>query len=154
MFGLSMIQERLAFAAVLVLVVVGFAWHERYVGGQKCLQNVEKANAVEQVKEEKQHNVDTITVQSEGKAFADATSAPLATPAPIIRLGVCTKLPGKTVQGTPAAGSGPNATAPSGRGDSPPVTVWDTTSIVTTGRNADAQIRGLQAYITDVCRPK
>lgn len=152
MFGLSLIQERLAFLGIIVAIVLGFAWHERYVGGQKCLRNVEKANAVETAKEDKQHTTDLSTVTIEGKTYAAAKSAPLATPAPVIRM--CPKLPGKTVLGPAEARPSPDDGAPGGGGNSSQPTIWDTTPLVKTGRDADAQIRGLQDYIITVCRPK
>jgi hypothetical protein len=152
MFGLSIIQERAAFIAVLVLVVIGAAWHERYVGAQGCLKNVEKANVVETAKEEKQHTADTTTVQTEAKTYAAAKSAPLTVPAP--RIGLCPALPRKALSGTPAPGSAPNAGTPGGGADTVKPTFWDTTALVKAGRDADAQIRGLQDYIITVCRPQ
>ena len=152
MFGLSIIQERLAFVGVIILVVIGFAWHERYVGAQGCLKNVEKANAVEQAKEVKQHTVDVTTATSEGETFAKTTAAPLAKPAPTIRL--CPPLRGKALLPSSAARPEANAEVPSGGENPQQPTFWDTTPIVKAGRDADAQIAGLQDYITNVCRPK
>ena len=106
MFGLSVIQERLAFVGVLAVVVFGFAWHERSIGAQKCLQNVEKANVVEEKKQEKQHTIDEITVKSEGKTFEDTIKAPIA-PAPVVRL--CPSLHREAVPAAPTAGAEPDA---------------------------------------------
>src|SRR4029077_5526710 len=154
MFGLPILYERLAFIGIIVAVIFGFAWHERSMGAQKCLSNVQKANVVEQKKEEKQYATDTVTVQSEGKTYADTTRAPLSTPAPVIRLGMCPKLPGKAVSGSSTPGPSTDVGTESGGGDQKQPTLWDTTARVKTGRDADAQIRRLQDYIIKVCRPK
>src|SRR6266404_9496551 len=151
MFGLSMLQERLILLGVLVIVIFGFAWHERHIGAQKCLQNVEKASAIEEGKQATQYTADQGTVSNEGKTYEAAKTAPIA-PAPVIRL--CPHLPRQAVQAAPSAGSQADGKAPGGADDSQGVTVWDTTALVKAGRDADAQITGLQDYILNVCRPK
>lgn len=151
MLGLSMLQERLILLGVLIIVIFGFAWHERHIGAQKCLQNVEKASALEEGKQATQYTADQRTVSNEGKTYEAAKTASVA-PAPVIRL--CPKLPRQTVQ--VASGTRPkaDAKASSGGGDSPQPALWDSTPVVKAGRDADAQISGLQDYILYVCRPK
>ncbi|SRR6266404_3686015 len=151
MFGLSMLQERLILLGVFILVIFGFAWHERHIGAQKCLQNVDKANAIEESKQATQYTADQGTVSNEGKTYEAAKTAPVA-PAPVVRL--CPRLPRQAVQATPDAGSTTDGKASGGREASPGVTAWDTTALVKAGRDADAQIAGLQDYILQVCRPK
>src|SRR6266404_8739410 len=151
MFGLSMLQERLILLGVFILVIFGFAWHERHIGAQKCLQNVDKASAIEESKQATQYTADQGTVSNEGKTYEAAKTAPVA-PAPVVRL--CPRLPRQAVQAAAGSGSAVDGKAPGGGGDSAQPTLWDSTPVVKAGRDADAQIAGLQDYILNVCRPK
>ena len=152
MFGFTTRLELiLAGSVILCLAFIGWSWHERHIGAQKCLQNVEKASAIEESKQATQYTADQGTVSNEGKTYEAAKTAPVA-PAPVIRL--CPKLPRQTVQGAPSAGPQADGKASGGADDSQGVTVWDTTALVKAGRDADAQITGLQDYILNVCRPK
>src|SRR6266404_4368600 len=131
MFGLSMLQERLILLGVLVIVIFGFAWHERHIGAQKCLQNVEKASAIEAGKQATQYTADQGTVSNEGKTYEAAKTAPIA-PAPVVRL--CPRLPRQAVQGAAVPGPKADAEVPSGKGDSGQSTLWDSTPVVKAGR--------------------
>lgn len=151
MFGLTQIQERLISLGIMAVMAVSGFFYIEHLGAQKCLRNVEKANVVEERKEDKQHAADVITVQHEGQTLEAIKAAPIA-PAPVVRL--CPKLHSQTVQGSSAARSSPDAVPPSGGDNSSQPTLWDSTPVAKAGRDADAQIRGLQDYITNVCRPK
>ena len=155
MFGLSQAAERIVWVLALVLVsalvIFGYSWHERRVGAAGCIQSVQKTNAAAEVKEEKQHAVDTGTVQREGTTYAAQIAAPVIR-APIIRL--CPEIPRSPVPAAAGAGPEDHAQAPGGEGDQGRPTTWDSTPVVRAGRDADAQIAGLQDYILNVCRPK
>lgn len=155
MFGLSQLQERLISLGVLALVVVGFMFHERHIGAKECVQNVAKSNEAEQQRETVQRGKDEGTVQKEGKDFETAKTEPIA-PAPVITLGVCPDVHHKASTTAPAASSGHNGEAPLRADDTglPTTVQWNTEPVVRAGHDADAQITGLQDYITTVCRPK
>lgn len=133
--------------AAALLAGSGFIGGVRYVRGQEA-----RAIVKEVKKEEAQHDRDVGTVVAEGSTYDRETSAPLNTPAPSIR--VC-PAPRKV---PPASPAGPKVDAAGPlRGDDTqiaPAIVWDSTPTVVAGRDADAQVAGLQDYIVRVCRPK
>src|SRR5438132_11877704 len=151
MFGLSQLEERLVWALLVIVVVLGFSWHERRIGAAGCLQNVQKTNAAAEVKEEKQHSTDVGTVQKEGTTYAVQIAAPVLR-APIIRL--CPDLHVPPLQGAAAPGSEAHQDAADRGADSGEPPTWDSTPVVQAGRDANAHIAGLQDYILKVCRPK
>src|SRR6266404_7826380 len=112
MFGFTTRLELILVGCVILcLAFIGWSWHERHIGAQKCLQNVEKANAVEEGKQATQYTADQGTVSNEGKTYEAAKTAPIA-PAPVVRL--CPKLPRQAVQAAPSAGSQADGKAPGG----------------------------------------
>jgi hypothetical protein len=152
MFGLTQVQERLVLTLAFILLFIGYSWYERHKGASECLGNVAKANAVEQKKENIQHTADVGVVQREGQKYVETIGAPLTIAAPVIRL--CPALSGETVSATASAGPEAHAEASVRGGDTEQSTFWDSTPVVKAGRDANAQIAGLQEYITKVCRPK
>lgn len=152
MFGLSQLYERLILLGVIAVMAVSGFFYIEHLGAQKCVKDYEAASAVETRKENVQHGKDVTTTQNEGQTFEAAKTAPVA-PAPVVSL--CSPLhrPAKQAPATPT--SSPDAKAPGGATpeELPPVR-WDTEPIVRIGHEADAQIAGLQDYITNVCRPK
>src|SRR5205807_3129788 len=95
MFGLSQLEERLIWAAILIVVILAASWHERRVGAAGCLQNVKKTNTATELKEERQHSADVETVHREGAAYALQIAAPVFR-APVIRL--CPDFPRSPLQ--------------------------------------------------------
>ena len=151
MFGLSKLESSLILTLLLAVVIVGWTWYERHAGAAGCLQGVKASNAAAEVKEEKQHSADTATVQREGVTYAVQIAAPIIA-APRIRL--CPELHVAPLQASAAPGSEPDAKA-ADRGEDPQrATTWDSTPVVQAGRDANAQIAGLEDYILKVCRPK
>ena len=151
MFGLSKLESSLILTLLLAVVIVGWTWYEQHAGAAGCLQSVQKTNAATEVKEEKQHSADTETVHHEGATYALQIAAPIL-PAPIIRL--CPELHVAPLQASAAPGPEPDAKA-ADRGEDPQrATTWDSTPVVQAGRDANAQIAGLEDYILKVCRPK
>ena len=151
MFGLTQLQERLISLGIMAVAAVCMFFYIEHLGAQKCLQNVEKASAIEESKQATQYTADQGTVSNEGKTYEAAKTAPVA-PAPVVRL--CPRLPRQAVQAAAGSGSAVDGKAPGGGGDSAQPTLWDSTPVVKAGRDADAQIAGLQDYILNVCRPK
>ena len=151
MFGLSKLEGALILTLLLAVVVVGWTLYERHAGAAGCLQGVKATNTAAEAKEETQHATDVGTVQKEGTTYAGAIAAPIL-PAPIIRL--CPDLHVPSLQAGAIAGPSADAEAPHGAGDQGQPATWDSTPVVRAGRDADAQIAGLQDYILKVCRPK
>src|SRR5438132_4882338 len=144
MFGLSKLEGCLILTLLVAVIIVGWSWYERHAGAAGCLQGVKANNAAAEVKEEKQHSADVGTVQKEGTTYAVTIAAPVL-PAPIIRL--CPDLHVPTLQASAGPGSAPDAEAPGREGDQGQPATWDSTPVVRAGRDADAQIAGLQDYI-------
>src|SRR6266436_8465223 len=112
MFGFTTRLELiLAGSVILCLAFIGWSWHERHIGAQKCLQNVEKASAIEESKQATQYTADQGTVSNEGKTYEAAKTAPVA-PAPVVRL--CPRLPRQAVQAAAGSGSAVDGKAPGG----------------------------------------
>ena len=147
---------RLVAGVIVVVGLVALGWQAevwREGAGRAAESSREAAEALKKAEkaEEKigalKGQIDKMTTKRIGDTFDAVVKAPLSVPAPVYR--VCRAGVPAT---TPATGQ-PDDKAPSGGGDpggSPPV--WDSTPVVTIGRDADAQIAGLQDYITNVCR--
>jgi hypothetical protein len=129
---------------VLILIVVGFAFYFEHRGAKECKQ----ADATAVTKQEA-HNADVLktdiatNTQIEDTLHA-AEIAPIT--APVVR--VCYYKASPVPNSTPTAG-GPDVSTPVRE---EPVAGPDIgRPVLTQGRNADAQIAGLQAYIAKVC---
>ena len=151
MFGLSKLEGALILTLLLAVVVVGWTLYERHAGAAGCLQGVKATNTAAEAKEETQHATDVGTVQKEGTTYAGQIAAPVIR-APIIRL--CPEVPRSPMPAAAGAGPEDHAEAPGREADQGRPTTWDSTPVVRAGRDADAQIAGLQDYILKVCRPK
>jgi hypothetical protein len=154
MFGLTQLQERLISLGIMAVMAISGFFYIEHLGAQKCEKAVEKANVAEVKKETTQRATDIGTTQKEGQTFETAKTEPIA-PAPVITLGVCPTVPRKAGPTAPTAGPGANGEAPVRTANSElPTVQWDTEPIVRIGHEANAQVTGLQDYITNVCRPK
>lgn len=158
-FNLAAPQAAIVTKVVEVVAVLGLAGtvvlYLEHRGAEKCVQNVEASNAKETKKEDIQHGKDVTETQTEGKTFETAKTEPIA-PAPVITLGVCPTLHHKAGPSSATAGSGAHGEAEV-RGEDqglPAVVRWDTEPVVRAGHDADAQVKGLQDYILNVCRPQ
>lgn len=155
MFGLTQVGERVLWIVILVITAIGlvggYTWHERRIGARECTQGVKEATAKEDTREQVQHAADVVTVQKEGKSYEEAVVAPIK-PAPIVW--VCPPVHQETVPAAATAGPETNAKAPVRGEDQSRPTAWDSTLVVKDGRDANAQIEGLQDYIRNVCKPQ
>jgi hypothetical protein len=151
MFGLTQLEERLAWLAILAFVIVGFGWHERGIGTAKCVAADTKAEAKQDEKDAQTHQKQQDAVISEGTTYAAIIAAPPPV-GPPVRLCHDTPHPAP-VPATPAARPGSNdppAIPAASGGDSqkgPDVGP----DLRANDRKADAQVSGLQAYVRDVC---
>lgn len=132
----------------LALLVGGFIGGYNFRGDREAVQAVKIED-----KQNAQHEKDTVAVEDAGSIFAADTAKPLTQPAPVIS--VC-PAPARPMRAPAPARPAPDA-APADGGankEEPTVVRWDSAPVVIAGRNADLQIKGLQDYITNVCRPK
>lgn len=149
MLGLTQLEERIIWIAIVVVVIIGFAWHERHLGAEKCIQGDEKAAAIQEA-----HNADilsrgTTTVFQEAAEYHEAIATPVAHP-----VRVMCESP-RTHEVPAAAASGPvsnGAASLPGPDHSAPVPDQSIgPELQAVGRDADAQIIELQDYIRRVC---
>ena len=149
MFGLTQLEERLLWVVVVVLVIVGFAWHERSLGAAKCVQADERAAAAQEGHNAAVLAQGTTTVYQEASDYHEAVSAPIAHPVHV----VCES---PRTRGVPqAAPTGPVSNgAPALPGPDHAAAVPDESlgpELQAVGRDADAQVRELQDYVRRVC---
>lgn len=149
MLGLTQLEERALWIVVVLLVIFGFAWHERHIGAQKCIQGDQHAAAIEEAHNAALQAQGTTTVYQEAMQYHDAISAPVAHPVHV----VCEPP-------HPSPVPSPAATGPVSDGDTPlpgpnhPAPLPDQSlgpELQAVGRDADAQIHELQDYILRVC---
>jgi hypothetical protein len=149
MLGLTQLEERLIWIAALVITIIGFAWHERHLGAEKCIEADERATAAQEA-----HNVavlaqGTTTVYQEASDYHEAVTAPIARP---VHLRVCQPSATSPVpNAAPAGPVGNGAASLPGSGDAAPVQSDVGPELQAVGRDADAQINQLQDYVRRVC---
>ena len=139
--------ERTIIEILAVLALVGgFALYEQHKGATKCIQ----ADAVAVQKQETHNEVKAATdaqiINQEAKTYHDTLADPAPVDAP--HVSVCHYTP-SAVPGAPASRPSPHEGTPSGSADSPHPDVGP--PLVKVGIDSDAQVRGLQDYITRVC---
>jgi len=155
MFGLTALETKLAGAAiallVLLIVVGGFAWHERSLGAAKCVQADAKAVSAQEAHNATVEAQGTTTVFQEASDFHEATSAPIAHP---VQLRVCNASPRGSLPDSGSTGPiGHDSPALPGSSDGAAVQGESVgPKLQELGRDADAQVRELQDYIVKVCR--
>jgi len=152
--------NRLLAEVLAVLALVGlFALYERHQGAQGCLQGDARAVASQDATNAKAHDQGVQITAQEAVDYVRLTTAPLA-PTPTARRPPRVQpaaVPLGPVQAVPATGP---SSCPDGeaflraqdaaerlRGDIDTLIRAD----VQTGHDADAQVNGLQNYITKVC---
>lgn len=150
MFGLTQLEERAVWAVLVILVIVGFAWHERSLGVRRCEKADALASSQQDLTDARTHQKQQDAVITEGKTYAATTSAPPPAGAPV------------RLCDAPHPAPVPAATAPSPRVDAAPAVPAEAgrdsaqrpdvgPDLRANARDADAQIAGLQAYIREVC---
>jgi hypothetical protein len=138
------IERIIAYGAILAMLVIGIPWYFEHRGAKEC-----KAADVAAVATQEAHNADVVKTDTATNTQIEDTLhaaqiAPIA--APVVRL--CYYKASPLPNPTPTT-SGPDV-SPTVREE--PVAGPDIgRPILTQGRNADAQIAGLQSYITKVC---
>ena len=141
---MTAIERVIAYGLILAMLVIGVPWYFEHRGAKEC-----KAEDKTAVTKQEAHNVDvaktdTATNVKIEDTLHEAQIAPIATP--VVRL--CYYKANPVPNPTPTAG-GSNV-APSVREE--PVAGPDIgRPILIQGRNADAEITGLQTYIKNVC---
>lgn len=149
MLGLSQFEERLIWVAIVIVIIMGFTWHERHVGAEQCIQRDQKATATQET-----HNAAVLaqgvtTVYQEATDYNDAISAPVARP---VHVRVCESPAPSPVPDPAAAGPVSDGSPPlPGSDHAAPVPSDIGPELQAVGRDADAQIVELQDYVRRVC---
>jgi hypothetical protein len=141
----------LIWAGVALLALLGGVAYERHAGAQSCVLAQTKLALKQEAQNTADASAAAVQVQREVTDHAQAVAAPVR--APVVR--VCPAAqpphPGGVLQ-TPAAAPGADAPAPvSDPAQSDPRGRDIGTPIEKVGQAADAQIAGLEDYITNVC---
>jgi len=121
MFGLTPIAERLIWIAVVLLVIVGFAWHERSVGATKCELTDTKIASAQKAAQQAQQAVDAERMRNAEDAYQTELEAlqHARDTDPVPRL-VCKQARPKPVPAAPKVPDAPPpAPGPLPAGDSP-----------------------------------
>jgi len=146
-----MIQERLVWAVLVILAVgLGIAY-ERHQGAQNCVSSDVQAGTKQEVKIAAAEGKASEVVKEEAKTHAEEIAAPVVAPHYRMCPAAQPSHPGEVL---PAARAGSVADAGTRLREADqgqPAEDWDSRPTVTVGRDADSQVRALQAYIRDVC---
>jgi hypothetical protein len=150
MFGLSQLQERLIFAGIFVLLLVGFALYERHQGALRCLRDDEKAVAVQVAKNHETYVAGVTTVFQEASTYDAAIHAPIERPvsARLCKPSHSGPVPASTASG-PTGNAGPDVRAADSGDSVPGADVGP--ELLAVGRDANAHVTALESYIRDVC---
>jgi hypothetical protein len=132
-----------------ILAIVGFAFFERHRGAADCVADNKEAVHSQDVHNAEVHGEQSAIVQNEAKEFKDETSRPIVD-APVVR--VCPRARTMPAPSSAAPVDHGDASLRGGNQEVPTVVDWDSRPVVRAGRDADAQIKQLQDYITNVCQ--
>lgn len=134
---------------VVLLGLFGWTYHR---GAQACVSSDEKAASAEGAIIAHAEGVSSEKVKEEAKSYEEAVTAPVT--APVVQLCAPAVAPGRhqVLPATaPTARAGEAASVPEEHPVVPAVFQWDSKPVVSQGRDADAQVNGLLAYIKDNC---
>lgn len=150
MFGLSQLEERAIWIAIVMLVFIGGALYLEHRGAEQCISADQVAAAKQETHNAVLEAQGTTTVFQEAHDYHDAIAAPIAHP---VQLRVCEPSSPRQVLSAASAGSishdVPTVPGPS---DGPPVpSELIGPKLQAVGRDADAQVRELQHYVLNVC---
>jgi len=136
-------------AVLAILLIIGFALYERHQGARSCEVNDKAAVAKDEQKAASDYAKGVTTVFQEAATYDAAIRAPVDRP---IRFSVCQPSRRGPATQDPAPSPGTDAATPV-RTESAPDSVQRDVGpeLLTVGRDADAQIAGLQDYISRVC---
>lgn len=142
--------ERIAVEAVAALFLIwGTVLYLEHRGAAQCVAADRDAVAKQEGHNEAKAASDTKEINQEAKAYAQVRAAP--DPINVPHVSLCKYTPAGAVPQAATARPIPNAAAPSGKPDplSPPSDVGP--PLVKVGVDSDAQVLGLQDYISRVC---
>lgn len=143
---MSALSTRVMLFVLSHAVAMLLGWH---FGRQGLEVKQQKAEIAQERAQDKKRSTDRGTIAQEGKTYENAGLDPL--PSPVVRL--CYSPAAAPVPGSRAPGLAPHAAASSRSADPVPDTPGPNIgpTLVRTGHVADAQVIGLQDYITRVC---
>ncbi len=148
MFGLSQVEERAIWIAIVLLVFISGALYLEHRGAEQCIAADQVAAAKQETHNAVLEAQGTTTIFQEAHDYHDAIAAPIARP---VHLRLCS--PGSEVRiSSPPGQISDGASAVPGPSDGPPVPSESIgPQLQAVGRDADAQVHELQHYILNVC---
>lgn len=143
---MTKLETTLICVIVFILITVGFAFYFEHRGAVECKAADTAAVTKQEAHTQAQETAATVELTKEDTTYHAALAAP-ALPSPAI---ACVRVTNnRPVLPTPATASRPDASADLPKADS--ASFDPTPKLTPVGRDADAQVIALQAYITNVC---
>ena len=146
---MNILYERIIWVIVCVIAVgISVLWLE-HRGAQNCVASDTRAATAQTTQTATAEGKAAGEVKVEANEYHEAVSQPV-TGAPVVRVCPAAVAPHPR-EVLPAAAPGPEPDATARVREADQGQSWDSTPVVTAGRDADAQVRLLQAYVRDVC---
>lgn len=147
---MSSLERTLIEIVAFLAMVGGFALYERHQGAVKCVAADVAAVTKEETHEAVKAATHAKTINEEAQTYANTVAAPDPIDSPHVSL--CHYTP-TALPSAPAPRPLPHEATPSGKSDPPPA-VDVGPPLVKVGVDVDAQVKGLQDYIRNVCLVK
>ena len=129
-----------------------YSWFWFHMGGESTRLKVATQEVHQEVIQQTKDNHDRATVAQEAQVYEKATDPLQPIAAPVVRM--CITPTAARLPSPHPAGPRTDAPTPSRSADPPVPTIveWNTEPLVRAGHDSDAQVAGLQDYITHVCQ--
>lgn len=145
-------MSRLLIEVVLgITLITATVFYLEHRGAQKCIAADKEAEHKQEVHNAETHGEQVVEVKHEAEDFKRATETPI-TDAPRVRL--CPRPSAVPVARTPGPVDHEETEHRDANQGVPAAIEWDSTGVVQAGRDADAQITQLEAYIDNVCQKR
>lgn len=147
----TLLEKRLVGCLVAIMAIFAAVMYLEHRGAAQCVAADKAAVAVQTVHKATAEAADAVIVTQEKQTYVQAVDRPLVRP---INVSLCITPP--IVRAAPASGRSPDAAPASAEVHRDPVVQGENIGpgLQRTGQQADAQIAGLQDYITRVCRQR
>lgn len=143
---MTSIERIIAYGVLALTLVIGVPWYFEHRGAKECKAADAAAVTHQEAANEAKESKATIELTEEDKTYHAAIAAP-PMPSPAIE---CVRVANnRPVLPTPTPASRPDAPADLPKADS--ASFDPTPKLTPIGRDADARVIALQAYITNVC---
>lgn len=146
---MTSIERLIAYGVLALILVIGVPWYFEHRGAKECKAADTAAVAKQEVANEAKESKATIELTQEDKTYHAALAAPIL-PSPAL---TCVRVANhRTVLSTTTTPSRSDAPADLPKADS--ASFDPTPKLTPIGRDADARVVALQAYITNVCQAR